>query len=501
MMSEPRIMPVGGQNFQMLREGGCVYVDKTPYIYQLISQSRVYFLSRPRRFGKSLLLSTLAAYFRGKKELFKGLYLEKTEEELAQQRGRKAWIEYPVLYLDLNGSNYKEPDSLSITLNNHLSAWEAVYGTAASEQDYSTRFWGIIRRAYEKTGHQVVVLVDEYDKPLLDTLDDSELNETYRNILKAFYSVIKSTDQYLRFAFLVGVTKFSKVSVFSGLNNLKDLSLRSDFAAICGITETELRENFAPELDILAAKLKQTREETLAILKHRYDGYLFAAKGENVYNPFSLLNVFDANVLADYWYSTGTPPFLVEYLKEAHYYVPNLEGNVELDGAGLETHRVDAHDAVPTLFQAGYLTIKSYDPEVFLYRLGYPNSEVRTGFLKNLLPSYTSISNANSGKCVADFYRDIRDGNVDAFMVRMQSLLVGIPYSTDALETVTWREQNYQIAVYYCVCLDGSICTNRSAECYRACRLCRAYEGCYLHFRVQTLEYGDIARGSRTNSN
>ena len=260
-MSETRVMPIGAQNFQALRENRFVYVDKTRYVYQLISQSRVYFLSRPRRFGKSLLLSTLEAYFSGKQELFKGLYLEQAELELAAREKREAWLEYPVLYLDLNAKNYENREALVERLALNLQKWEKRYGLNKVSESLEERFAYVIEQAYEKTDRQVVVLIDEYDKPLLDTIDNTKLNENYRDILRAFFSVIKSSDRYLRFAFLTGVTRFSKVSVFSGLNNLKDLSLRDDFSGICGITESELEANFEPEIEALALKKKQSREE------------------------------------------------------------------------------------------------------------------------------------------------------------------------------------------------------------------------------------------------
>lgn len=470
-MAEVRKMPIGGQSFQVLRENNFVYVDKTQYAYQLISQSRVYFLSRPRRFGKSLFLSTLRAYFLGQRELFKGLYLEHAELELAQQEGREPWLEYPVLYLDFNGSNYTEPDSLATNLDNHLSTWEKLYGTETFEQDFSARFQGIIRRAYEKARRHVVILIDEYDKPLLDTLDNSELNETYRNILKAFFSVIKSSDEYLRFAFLTGVTKFSKVSVFSGLNNLRDLSLLSSFSTICGITEKELTANFAPELGALGQKLNLSQQDTLQRLKENYDGYRFAKEGESVYNPFSLLNVLASQELENYWYATGTPTFLVRYLKEAHYYVPELDGNVELDATSLDGYRVDVDNVLPILFQAGYLTIKGYDEELLLYRLGYPNNEVRIGFLKNLLPSFSPIPEEYTARSIADFYRDLRAGNVEEFMVRMQALMSSLPYDTAATDQLKWRERDYQIVIYLVFSLMGQyvqtevLCAGGRADC------------------------------------
>ena len=454
-MSETRVMPIGAQSFEVLRSNQCVYVDKTRYVYQLISQSRVYFLSRPRRFGKSLLLSTLDAYFSGKQELFKGLYLEQAELEFAAREKREAWQQYPVLYLDLNAERYAQPHDLENALNTHLVRWEQRYGKEASEATFSSRFMGVIRRAYEQTERQVVVLIDEYDKPLLDTLDKSELNGTYRDLLRAFFSVIKSSDRYLRFAFLTGVTRFNKVSVFSGLNNLRDISLLSDFAGICGITEQELEANFAPEIETLGNELGETRDATLAILKKRYDGYLFARKGENVYNPFSLLNVFASRELSDYWYATGTPTFLVEYLKAAHYNIPDLEGNVRLDESDLEANRTDSRNPLPILFQAGYLTIKEYQAMFNVYRLGFPNDEVRYGFMKNLLDGFAPTL-YGAGVAASDFARDMLEGKVDEFMTRMRSILSGIPYSTvSSEEMVALRERDYQVSVYLIFSLMG----------------------------------------------
>ena len=455
-MEISRKLPIGGQNFQDLRKKGFVYVDKTSYVFQLINGSKVYFLSRPRRFGKSLFLSTLEAYFLGKRELFQGLYLERAEAELAQQENREAWQEYPVLYLDLNGSNYKEPAGLSINLDTHLVSWEARYGAESSEKDLSTRFRGIIRRAYEKTGRQVVILVDEYDKPLLDTIDNPKLNELYRDTLRAFYSVIKSSDQYLRFAFLVGITKFGKISVFSGLNNLRDISLQRSFSGICGITESELEATFAPEIETLSLELGQNREDTLTTLKKWYDGYLFAEKGENVYNPFSLLNVFASKSLQRYWYATGTPTFLVEYLKVAHYDLPNLDDHVLLTADAMEHYIADARNALPILYQAGYLTIKGYIAEGNIYRLGFPNDEVRYGFLNSLLPAYTSLSASDTGLAIWEFVEATKSGDVDGVMTRLQTILAGIPYvTTSPDEAVKLYERDYQAVIYVIFSLLG----------------------------------------------
>ena len=455
-MNTPRKLPIGVQSFKDLREKRFLYVDKTEYLSRLVNNGKVYFLSRPRRFGKSLFLSTLAAYFLGQKELFKGLYLEKAEAEQAAQENRSVWQEYPVLYLDFNTGNYGASDDLTINLNNHLCKWEELYGSKPSEQNFPLRFAGLLERAYQQTGKQVVILVDEYDKPLLQTMGvNEELNEKYRNTLKAFYSVIKTCDQYIRFAFLTGVTKFSKISIFSDLNNLNDISLLPKYAGICGISQSELESTFAPEIEALAQANELTYDETLKQLKQNYDGYCFARASENMYNPFSLLRVFDGQIFQSYWFSTGTPTFLVNYLKEAHYYIPDLNENVELDEDGLQTYRAIPEDTLPILFQAGYLTIKEYIKDVRLYRLGFPNDEVRYGFLHNLLPAYSDIPFGQTGVWIGRFVQDIRKGKVDCFMERMQALIAGIPYDNFTEKNLKLREQNYQTAVYLVFALMG----------------------------------------------
>ena len=487
-MNLPRKLPVGIQSFKDLREKKFLYVDKTEYLSRLVNNGKVYFLSRPRRFGKSLFLSTLAAYFRGQKELFTGLYLEKAEEEAAVQEGRNAWETYPVLYLDFNTKNYTDKQSLVDILNLHLNEWEIQYAIPKTAEAPEDRFRLLIAALFKQTGKQVVILVDEYDKPLLQTMGVNEtLNEQYRNMLKAFYSVIKTCDQYIRFAFLTGVTKFSKISIFSDLNNLEDISLRNDYAGICGITEQELEQNFEPEIEALSIAEGLTRSKTLATLKKQYDGYRFAKAGVNVYNPFSLLSAFKAKDFGSYWFSTGTPTFLVNYLKEAHYFIPDLDGNVELNEAGLETYRAVTENALPILFQSGYLTIIGYIKEARLYKLGFPNDEVRYGFLENLLPAYSSLPLGDTGKSVWQFVQDIREGKVDSFMERMRSIIAGIPYDiSEGNRTIRiamdgdgsmqkqvchanlqlkdvhgctslskLREQNYQTAVYLVFALMG----------------------------------------------
>ena len=448
-MTIARKLPVGIQSFEKLRRTGCLYVDKTAFVWSLTQFSSPYFLSRPRRFGKSLFLSTLAAYFLGQKELFTGLYLEKAEAEQAVQENRAAWEVYPVMYLDFNIGNYNCIEALTETLNIFLSRLEEIYGKKDIEETPAKRFEGLLARAYQKTGKQVVILVDEYDKPLLQTMGvNEELNEQYRNMLKAFYSVMKTCDQYIRFAFLTGVTKFSKISIFSDLNNLRDISMEKQYAGICGITQEELEATFQPEIQILADEHELDYQQVLANLKQWYDGYLFHPAGKGMYNPFSVLSALVKKEIGSYWFGTGTPTFLVKYLKEAHYYIPDLDGNVELNEEELETYRAAAEDALPILFQAGYLTIKEYISDVRLYRLGFPNDEVRYGFLRNVLPAYSAIPLTQGGAWVARFVQDIRGGKVDSFMERMQSLIAGIPYDNFTEENLKLREQNYQAAVY-----------------------------------------------------
>ena len=471
-MTITRKLPVGIQSFEKLRRDGYIYVDKTAFVWNLVQGSNPYFLSRPRRFGKSLFLSTLAAYFRGQKELFKGLYVEKAEEAQAVQDGRAAWQEYPVFYFDFNTGQYELSDALDESLRYFLTIEEKKYNLQNNGLSHAKRFTSLIQAAYEKTGKQVVILVDEYDKPLLQTMGvNEELNEQYRNTLKAFYSVIKTCDQYIRFAFLTGVTKFSKVSIFSDLNNLNDISLLPKYAGICGISQSELEMVFTLEIQSLAQANELTYDETLRQLKQNYDGYCFARGAENMYNPFSVLRVFDGQIFQSYWFSTGTPTFLVNYLKEAHYFIPDLDGNVELTESGLQTYRAVAQDALPILFQAGYLTIKDYIRDLRLYRLGFPNDEVRYGFLENLLPAYSNVQFDQAGTSVARFVQDIREGKVDSFMERMQAIIAGIPYDNFNKESLKLREQNYQTAVYLIFKLMGQFvqtevhCSTGRADC------------------------------------
>lgn len=467
-----RKIPIGIQSFEDLRRKNFLYVDKTLYAFKLANLGKVYFLSRPRRFGKSLFLSTLKAYFLGQKELFKGLYIEKAEEKRAEIEKNEAWGEYPVFYLDFNVGRYDLDGALAESLDYFLKKEEKIYRLKNEGDSFGKRFQSLIETAYNKTGKQAVILVDEYDKPLLQTMGVNEaLNEEYRNTLKAFYSVIKTCDQYIRFAFLTGVTKFSKVSIFSDLNNLQDISMLNDYAEICGLTQAEIEKTFKPEIERLAKNTKNSYDKMLEELKKRYDGYKFSVLGESVYNPFSILNTLNSGELKNYWFSTGTPTFLVNYLKDAHYNIPDLDGKVELNEAGIELYRADAKNPLPILFQSGYLTIKEYIEEVNMYRLGFPNDEVRYSFLENLVPAYSSLRPDETGVSIWKFVEDIRAGNVDDFMERMQAIIAGVPYDNLPKDKLKLREQNYQTAVYLIFKLMGQFvqteihCLKGRADC------------------------------------
>ncbi|WP_455635876.1 ATP-binding protein [Parabacteroides sp.] len=412
------IYPIGIQNFEKIRKDGYLYIDKTALIYQLANTGSYYFLSRPRRFGKSLLLSTLEAYFQGKKELFEGLAMEKLEKE---------WKEHPILHLDLNVEKYDREEALLNILVRHLNQWEDLWGRDERDRTIYDRFIRVIRLAYEKTGQRVVILIDEYDKPLLQNLHDEETQTQLRNMLKPFYGVLKSMDRYIRFALLTGVTKFGKVSVFSDLNNLDDISMREPYAAICGITETELRTHFDEDIHTLSSTLERTYEETRALLRKRYDGYYFVAGGPGIYNPFSLLNTFKYMRLSDYWFETGTPTYLVELLKRTNYDLYDM-ANTETDADVLNSIDSTSQNPIPVIYQSGYLTIKDYDPRFGIYRLGFPNQEVEEGFVKYLLPFYTSVQAAKTPFEIGRFVKEVERGDYDAFFRRLQSFFADTSY-------------------------------------------------------------------------
>ena len=401
--------PIGIQNFGEIRRDGYVYVDKTALVYKMVSEGKYYFLSRPRRFGKSLLLSTIDAYLSGKRDLFKGLAIEQLEKE---------WEEYPILYLDLNTEKYDRTDALEKKLSWILQGWEKEYNCSQPEQSLGIRFENILASAYKKTSKRVVVLVDEYDKPLLQSIENEELQLEYRNTLKAFYGALKSCDRYIRFAFLTGVTKFGKVSVFSDLNNLVDISFDKRYAEICGITEKELKGNFDTSVEDLATTNNITKEECYKKLKEEYDGYHFSIDSDGLYNPFSVLNTLSSKQFSSYWFETGTPSFLVYQLKKTGYSLENITKE-SLSSDVLNSIDIMDENPLPLLYQSGYLTLKRYDSRFGEYKLGFPNKEVEQGFIKYLLPYYTPKVQDKSSFAVSRFVQDIEAGDSESFMRRM----------------------------------------------------------------------------------
>ena len=441
-----RKLPIGIQDFEKIRNEGYIYVDKTEHIHNLVQSGAPFFLSRPRRFGKSLFLSTLKAYFEGKKELFEGLKIRGLEEE-----NKDAWQRYPVFYIDFNKKNFKEDSALETVLDEHVRAWEAVYGDERSDRSLEERFRYCIERAVETTGKNAVVLVDEYDKPLLEGADE-DMVEHNKAVFKGFFSTLKSYDRYLKFVFITGVTKFSKVSIFSDLNQLNDISLDYRYSGICGITETEIKSDFDPEIEMLAANNQISKEECLAELKKMYDGYHFHQNSEGVYNPFSLLSAFDKREFGMYWFSTGTPTFLIDKLKESGFDAKQFTTDEYYEEeSSLTDYRMDNENPVPLFYQTGYLTIRGYDAEFRSYALGYPNEEVRYGFLKSLAPYYLCAEKTSRPLDVRNFVKDIRKADTDSLRDRFTELFARLPYPNDERQV----EQNFQNVVYIVFMLLG----------------------------------------------
>jgi len=428
-----KIYPIGIQNFESLRQDDYFYIDKTALIYQMVKTGRYYFLSRPRRFGKSLLISTLEAYFRGKKELFMGLAIEKLEKD---------WIKYPILHLDLNIEKYDAPESLDNILEKSLVAWEKLYGAEPSERSFSLRFAGIIERACEQTGQRVVILVDEYDKPMLQAIGNEELQKQFRNTLKAFYGVLKTMDGCIKFALLTGVTKFGKVSVFSDLNNLDDISMRNQYIEICGVSEQEIHSNLENEIHEFAAARGVTYDKLCAELRENYDGYHFTWPSPDIYNPFSLLNAFADGKMNSYWFGSGTPTYLIEMLNKYHV-IPQQIGDRKALAESFDAPTERITNITPLLYQSGYITIKGYSPITNLYLLDIPNKEVRLGLMKSLLPGYLHQHTMDGLTTVALLYEAIYEERLDDGLRLLQAFLSTIPYCDN-----TDYEGHYQSLFY-----------------------------------------------------
>ena len=427
MSTTPRKLPIGIQDFEKLITNGFLYVDKTDYIYNLIQQETPIFLSRPRRFGKSLLTSTMAAYWEGRKELFKGLKIE------AHLTDVQAWTPHPVFYFDFNGETYHEASTaLESSLNEHLIAWEKQYNVqnaiTQTENDegiseLGLRFRYVVLEAYRQTGKRVVILVDEYDKPLLEVMDKPEFEERNRYIFKGFFSSLKKLDKYIKFVFIIGVTKFEKLSIFSDLNQLRDISFSKEYAPLCGITEQEITEYFSPEIEAMAEEQNLSFNECLTRLKQTYDGYHFHQNGIGVYNPFSLLNAFADKEIRSYWFSTGTPTFLVNRMAKRAFDVRKLMDNtLYADEQRISDYRANNPDLLPPLYQAGYLTITNYDAKRRRYTLAFPNEEVKYGMLNSLLAAYAPKTVIDTGLDIFSLDEALEDGDLE----RIKNIFIGI---------------------------------------------------------------------------
>ncbi len=433
--------PIGEQDFKSLREMGFIYIDKTHYIKKIVDGAKYIFLARPRRFGKSLFLSTLRYFFEGRRELFKGLYIDSTDWE---------WAEYPVLKLDLNTSRFDEPGMLEPVLDNMFRVWEEKYGVDVKDADYSQRFKTIIRAAHEKTGRQVVILVDEYDKPLVGNLNKEENFEHYRTKLASIYSNFKSSAEHIRLVFLTGVSRFSKLSVFSDLNNIRDITFANEFSDICGITEKELLENFQYGIASLAEKRNISYYDACGLLKKNYDGYRFSEEGSDIYNPWSVLNAMAECGVSNYWGRTGRATVIAESLK-------NVDADLEtilttsVPMRTLEGLDLRSTNPVALLYQTGYITIKNYDRDTDYVTLGVPNLEVRQSLFDDLLPFYVKVRRGTADSVVNDIIIDLRSGKPEKLIKDLDIFLAAIPY-----EMKMEDENNLHNAIYILLTLIGT---------------------------------------------
>ncbi|MCC8119185.1 MAG: ATP-binding protein [Bacteroidales bacterium] len=425
--------PIGIQWFPNLRERGYAYVDKTEIIYRLTHTFDACFLSRPRRFGKSLLLSTMEAYFKGERELFQGLAIEKLE---------KGWVKHPVIHIDLNNGTFTSVEMVEKSINEELNRLDRIYGIDTKGDTLGARFEAAITRAYQLGGRGVVVLIDEYDKPMLDIIGDEKTQDAYREVLKPFYGTLKKNEKYLRFIFITGVTKFAKLSVFSDLNQLKDISLLPDYDTICGITPEEMLTYFLSGVEEFARAKGWSLDELVKKLEEKYDGYHFSAAMRGVLNPFSLINALCDKSLNDYWIQTGTPTSLVKFMQTRHTPVDELEGYRATGGMLMSVETTKANP-IPVIYQTGYLTIKAYDEATQMYTLGFPNDEVEQGFLNYLLPNYANVPNANSGLEILEFVADLRTGNAQGFLRRIQALFANVNF-----ELVLNAEAHYKNVLF-----------------------------------------------------
>lgn len=430
-----KLYPIGMQTFSEIREEDFLYVDKTEYIYRMTHTSgKYFFLARPRRFGKSLLVSTMQSYFEGKKDLFKGLAIDKLEKE---------WTEYPVLHFDMSGGKHMEPEQLELYLGYILEDQEKNWGINEPRIGANNRLIDLINTAYEKSGKQVVVLIDEYDAPMLDVAHEKEQLDVLRNIMRNFFSPLKYSEAKLRFVFLTGITKFSQVSIFSELNNITNVSMDDEYAGICGITKEELLENMSDDIDMLADALGYSREMMIAKLKENYDGYHFSKKSPDVFNPYSLLNCFSKKELGAFWFSSGTPTYLINMLRQFGV-LPTEIAPTEAVSSSFNAPTENMKTITPLLYQSGYVTIKEYDPETRIYTLDIPNKEIKVGLFDNLLPNYVDGVSAERGNvAIAKMALLIGKRNMDGALHLLQDFLGTVPYCN-----VTNYEGHYQQMLY-----------------------------------------------------
>ena len=434
-------LPVGIQTFSEIVDRNCLYIDKTEYICKMLEVSKYIFLSRPRRFGKSLLVSTLQAYFEGRRELFKGLYIDRVEKE---------WTAYPVLRFDMSTAKHLGVKELELELSNKLSKYEQIYGKGLPDEvNPNQRLQGLIERAHAQTGQKAVVLIDEYDAPLLDVVHRKDELEQLRNVMRNFYSPLKFSDPHLHFLFLTGITKFSQLSIFSELNNLTNISMEGEFAAVCGITVDEVLTQMPGYLDRLAAKQATTREETLAALKRQYDGYHFTWPSPDIFNPFSLILSFAKNRIGSYWFESGTPTFLIEKLREFHV-VPSMLSKTTAMSSAFDAPTESMTSIIPLLYQSGYFTIKDHNFRSGLYTLDVPNTEIRIGLMESLLPNYVQIDSYKGVTTVAEMYMALYDDDIDGMLRLLQAYLLTIPYCDN-----TQYEGHYQQLLYVIFSLLG----------------------------------------------
>ena len=433
-------LPVGIQTFEKIRENDMLYIDKTEYIWNMIHLSNYIFLSRPRRFGKSLLVSTLQAYFEGRKDLFKGLFIETVEKE---------WTEFPVLIFSMASGKHMEKDQLERYLGNRLAEYEGKYGITNPATDNNDRFTALIQAAYEKTGKKVVILIDEYDAPLLDVVHEEKMLPVLRNVMRNFYSPLKASDPYLQFVFLTGITKFSQLSIFSELNNLMNISMDEEYAAVCGITKEEMMTQAYDYIERLANANKWTNEETVRQLAKQYDGYHFTWPSPDIFNPFSLLNAFARNRINNYWFSSGTPTYLIEMLRKFDV-VPADISNMEALASDFDAPTENMASITPLLYQSGYVTIKDYDSTSLLYTLDIPNTEIRVGLMDSLLPNYVSMRKEAGNTTIAKMYLALLNDNLDEMFSLLQAYLLTVPYCDNANS-----EGHYQQLLYVIFSLFG----------------------------------------------